>query len=83
MSVFCVLFFISHIFTCGSPLTTTSEIFCNKNRTVLNKGDTLKYAKLAETLETIAEKGAESFYTGQVGCDLIQDVKDAGRSSFS
>uniref|UniRef100_A0A673B624 Glutathione hydrolase n=1 Tax=Sphaeramia orbicularis TaxID=375764 RepID=A0A673B624_9TELE len=54
------------------------EVFCNKNRTVLNKGDTLKYTKLAETMETIAQKGAESFYTGQVGRDLIQDIKDAG-----
>lgn len=56
----------------------SSEVFCHKNKTVLGMGDILKFPKLAETMETIAEQGADAFYTGQIGLDLIQDVKAAG-----
>ncbi|XP_041742937.1 glutathione hydrolase 5 proenzyme [Coregonus clupeaformis] len=58
--------------------TSLCEVFCHKNKTVLGIGDTLKFPKLAETMETIAEQGADAFYTGQIGLDLIQDVKAAG-----
>ncbi|XP_021458333.2 glutathione hydrolase 5 proenzyme isoform X1 [Oncorhynchus mykiss] len=58
--------------------TSLCEVFCNKNKTVLGMGDILKFPKLAETMETIAEQGADAFYTGQIGLDLIQDVKAAG-----
>ncbi|KAL7848087.1 hypothetical protein AOLI_G00228050 [Acnodon oligacanthus] len=54
------------------------QVFCHKNKTVLGVGDTLRYPKLADTLEIIAKQGAEAFYTGQVAQDLIQDVKEAG-----
>ncbi|KAM4635168.1 glutathione hydrolase 5 proenzyme isoform 1-T1 [Polymixia lowei] len=54
------------------------QLFCNENKTVLSKGDTLKFPKLAETMETIAEQGADAFYTGKIGLDLIQDIKAAG-----
>lgn len=58
-----------------SPLC---EILCNKNKTVLGKGDILKFPKLAETLETIAQKGTDAFYNGKIGQDLIQDIRAAG-----
>ncbi|XP_013984142.1 gamma-glutamyltransferase 5 isoform X1 [Salmo salar] len=58
--------------------TSLCEVFCHKNKTVLGMGDILKFPKLAETMETIAEQGADAFYTGQIGLDLIQDVKAAG-----
>uniref|UniRef100_A0A3Q1EUE6 Glutathione hydrolase n=1 Tax=Acanthochromis polyacanthus TaxID=80966 RepID=A0A3Q1EUE6_9TELE len=54
------------------------EVFCNKNKTVLSTGDVLKYPKLAETMETIAEQGAKAFYSGKIGHDLIQDIEAAG-----
>ncbi|CAJ1070523.1 glutathione hydrolase 5 proenzyme [Xyrichtys novacula] len=53
------------------------EVFCNKNKTVLKKGDILKFTKLAESLEMIAAQGADAFYTGKIGHDLIQDLKAA------
>ncbi|CAN9504887.1 unnamed protein product [Ophioblennius macclurei] len=56
----------------------TNEILCNKNKTVLGLGDILKFPKLAETLETVAQKGADAFYNGKIGQDLVQDVKAAG-----
>ncbi|KAM4527562.1 glutathione hydrolase 5 proenzyme [Odontesthes bonariensis] len=54
------------------------KVFCNKNKTVLGKGDMLKLPKLAETMEFIARHGADGFYSGKIGQDLIQDIKDAG-----
>ncbi|XP_034565813.1 glutathione hydrolase 5 proenzyme [Notolabrus celidotus] len=54
------------------------EVICNKNKTVLSKGDILKFPKLADSLEVIAAQGADAFYTGKIGQDLIQDVKAAG-----
>ncbi|KAG7217566.1 hypothetical protein CRUP_038105, partial [Coryphaenoides rupestris] len=54
------------------------QLLCNHNQSVLGTGDTLKFPKLAQTLETIAEQGADALYTGQVGLDLIQDIREAG-----
>uniref|UniRef100_A0A3Q0S9U6 Glutathione hydrolase n=1 Tax=Amphilophus citrinellus TaxID=61819 RepID=A0A3Q0S9U6_AMPCI len=54
------------------------EILCHKNKTVLSTGDILKFPKLAETMETIANHGAKEFYTGKIGHDLIQDIEAAG-----
>ncbi|KAI3362376.1 hypothetical protein L3Q82_012684, partial [Scortum barcoo] len=54
------------------------ELFCNKNKTVLKKGDILKFPKLGETMEIISKEGADAFYTGKIGHDLIQDIKDSG-----
>ncbi|XP_029301369.1 glutathione hydrolase 5 proenzyme [Cottoperca gobio] len=58
--------------------SSVCEVFCDKNRTVLSTGDILKFPKLAETMETIAEQGADAFYTGKIGRDLIQDIEAAG-----
>ena len=59
-------------------LFSSSEVFCRENRTVLKTGDTLKFPKLAETMETVAEQGANVFYTGSIGRDLIHDIKASG-----
>lgn len=56
----------------------SSQVFCNKNKTILKEGDVLKFTKLAETMQVIAEKGAEVFYSGSVAQDLIKDIQDAG-----
>ncbi|KAM9539672.1 glutathione hydrolase 5 proenzyme-like isoform 1-T2 [Salvelinus alpinus] len=73
--------YLLNITLIGNLVKATSlwyEVFCHKNKTVLGIGDTLKFPKLAETMETIAEQGVDAFYTGQIGHDLIQDVKAAG-----
>ncbi|XP_053709645.1 glutathione hydrolase 5 proenzyme-like isoform X1 [Synchiropus splendidus] len=54
------------------------EVLCNENKTVLSHGDVLRFPKLAETMETIATLGADTFYSGKIGQDLIQDVRAAG-----
>ncbi|KAG7511578.1 glutathione hydrolase 5 proenzyme-like [Solea senegalensis] len=60
----------------NSPLCSL-QILC-KNKTILSKGDILKFTKLADTMETIAEQGADAFYMGKIGHDLIQDIQAAG-----
>lgn len=55
-----------------------SDFLCNKNGTILKNGDVLKNPKLAETLETIGWLGAEAFYSGKIGRDLIEDIKATG-----
>lgn len=62
-------------------LYIVSKILCNANKTAVGKGDTLKFSQLAETLEIVAQKGADAFYTGKIGQDLIKDIKEAGRSN--
>lgn len=59
------------------------QVFCDNNRTVLGKGDILKFPKLAETMKIIAEEGADAFYTGKIGQDLIEDIKAAGWCNVS
>uniref|UniRef100_A0A3P9H611 Glutathione hydrolase n=1 Tax=Oryzias latipes TaxID=8090 RepID=A0A3P9H611_ORYLA len=59
----------------NSPLC---EVLCNKNNVSLGKEEILKFPKLAETMETIAKQGADAFYNGMIGQDLIQDIKNAG-----
>lgn len=41
-------------------------------------GDNLKYPHLADTLEAIAEGGAEAFYTGPIAEDIVETLKDLG-----
>lgn len=50
---------------------------------VLGKEDILKFPKLAETMEIIAKQGADVFYTGKIGHDLIQDIKATGLYNFT
>ncbi|KAM7369039.1 hypothetical protein PAMP_013338 [Pampus punctatissimus] len=54
------------------------EVFCNNNKTVLSEGDIMKFPQLSETMQIIADDGADAFYNGKIGHDLIQDIKAAG-----
>ncbi|KAL4660381.1 gamma-glutamyltransferase 5-like [Arapaima gigas] len=58
-----------------SPLR---ELFSTKNNKLLKKGDVLRFEKLADTLEILANQGPDAFYTGKIAKDLIQDIQDAG-----
>lgn len=57
------------------------EVFMNpKTGTVWRAGDRIKREKLAETLEIIAEEGADSMYSvnGTIAKRLIQEFKELG-----
>lgn len=32
-------------------------------------------------MEIVAQQGADAFYTGKIGQDLVKDVKEAGRDN--
>ncbi|XP_025752920.1 glutathione hydrolase 5 proenzyme isoform X3 [Oreochromis niloticus] len=58
--------------------TSIRELYLDKNGTLLKTGDTVKFEKLADTLETIANESANAFYNGTIARDLIIDIQKAG-----
>nr|XP_057926765.1 gamma-glutamyltransferase 5a [Doryrhamphus excisus] len=68
--------YIPHIDSNDSRLLR--ELFSDKNGNLLQTGDIVKFETLADTLETIANLGADAFYTGKIAEDLIRDIQEAG-----
>uniref|UniRef100_A0A3Q2WSM6 Gamma-glutamyltransferase 5a n=1 Tax=Haplochromis burtoni TaxID=8153 RepID=A0A3Q2WSM6_HAPBU len=58
--------------------TSIRELYLDKNGNLLKTGDTVKFEKLADTLETIANEGPDVFYNGTIAKNLISDIQDAG-----
>lgn len=42
------------------------------------EGEIIKNPRLAKTLQIIADKGADEFYTGDLAKDIVADIQDAG-----
>lgn len=56
-----------------------SEVFCKTGGgDVLKENEIIKFPKLAQTYRTIAEEGADAFYTGEVARNLVADIQSAG-----
>ncbi|TRY65590.1 hypothetical protein DNTS_015198, partial [Danionella cerebrum] len=60
------------------PESPLRQLFQNEKGEPLKEGDVVKFTKLADTLETIAECGADALYNGQLAKDLIEDLQAAG-----
>ncbi|XP_004084636.1 glutathione hydrolase 5 proenzyme isoform X2 [Oryzias latipes] len=73
-------FLHSHIENIPNSNETQSlrKLFTDNNNNFLKAGDFVKFEKLADTLEMIANQGPDVFYTGKIAEDLVQDVKAAG-----
>ncbi|KAM4745454.1 gamma-glutamyltransferase 5a [Anableps anableps] len=56
------------------------KLYSHKNGNQLKTGDIIKFEKLADTLELIANNGADAFYTGRIAEDLVRDVQEEGGS---
>ncbi|XP_078106362.1 gamma-glutamyltransferase 5a [Sander vitreus] len=54
------------------------KLYTDKNGNLLKTGDIVKFEKLADTLEMIANHGADAFYRGRIAEDLIHDIQEAG-----
>uniref|UniRef100_A0A3P9DK19 Gamma-glutamyltransferase 5a n=1 Tax=Maylandia zebra TaxID=106582 RepID=A0A3P9DK19_9CICH len=58
--------------------TSIRELYLDKNGNLLKTGDTVKFEKLADTLEMIANEGPDVFYNGTIAKNLTSDIQDAG-----
>ncbi|XP_032435238.1 glutathione hydrolase 5 proenzyme-like [Xiphophorus hellerii] len=47
------------------------KLYSYENGTLMKTGDVIKFEKLADTLELIANKGPDAFYTGSIAKDLF------------
>ncbi|XP_028269896.1 gamma-glutamyltransferase 5a [Parambassis ranga] len=54
------------------------KLYSDKDGNLLKTGDIVKFEKLADTLEMIANHGPNAFYTGKIAEDLIRDIQEAG-----
>ncbi|KAM8866589.1 gamma-glutamyltransferase 5a isoform 1-T1 [Synchiropus picturatus] len=54
------------------------QLFLGADGKLLQTGDTVKFVSLADTLETIANGGADAFYSGRIAENLIRDIQEAG-----
>ncbi|KAM4053628.1 glutathione hydrolase 5 proenzyme isoform 1-T6 [Anomaloglossus baeobatrachus] len=65
----------------ASQIRTSSmcQLLC-KDRGVVNAGDSVNFTRLADTLQTLADEGAESFYSGSIGKKMVEDLQHQGSS---
>ncbi|XP_055023198.2 gamma-glutamyltransferase 5a [Misgurnus anguillicaudatus] len=61
-----------------NPESPLRQLFQNEQGKLLEKGDIVRFEKLADTYETIAKHGADAFYAGDTGKDLVSDIQAAG-----
>ena len=57
---------------------TNSKLYSDKDGNLLKAGDIMKFEKLADTLEILANQGADAFYAGNVAEAFIRDVQNEG-----
>ena len=56
-----------------------SKLYQNEDGSFKRAGDIAKNEALAETLQRIAENGAQEFYNGEIAKDIVADLQAMGK----
>uniref|UniRef100_A0A8C9RA00 Glutathione hydrolase n=1 Tax=Scleropages formosus TaxID=113540 RepID=A0A8C9RA00_SCLFO len=54
------------------------EVFCDSQGNILKENDIIKFPRLAETYQRIAEEGPDVFYNGTMAQRIVEDIQMAG-----
>ncbi|XP_076010334.1 gamma-glutamyltransferase 1a [Genypterus blacodes] len=54
------------------------EVFCDSQKNILKENDIVRFLKLADTYQRIAEEGPDVFYNGMMAQSIIEDIQAAG-----
>ncbi|XP_077457736.1 gamma-glutamyltransferase 1a [Stigmatopora argus] len=54
------------------------EVFCDAQKSILKENDLIRFPKLADTYQRIAEEGPNVFYNGSIAQRLVEDIQAAG-----
>lgn len=61
----------------------SSEVFCDSEKNILKENDIVRFPKLADTYQRIAEEGPDVFYNGSMARSIVKDIQAAGLVLFS
>lgn len=53
-------------------------MFCDSQKKILKEADTIRFLRLANTYQKIADEGPDVFYKGYMAKTIVQDIQDAG-----
>ena len=59
-----------------------SKLYQNEDGSYKRAGDIVKNEALAETLQRIAENGAQEFYNGEIAKNIVADLQAMGMFAF-
>ncbi|XP_057687564.1 gamma-glutamyltransferase 1a isoform X2 [Corythoichthys intestinalis] len=54
------------------------EVFCDSQKSILRENDLIRFPKLADTYQRIAEESPDIFYNGSIAQRLVEDIQAAG-----
>lgn len=58
--------------------SSSSEVFCDSQKNILKENDIVRFPKLADTYQRIAEDGPDVFYNGSMARSIVEDIQGAG-----
>uniref|UniRef100_A0A673HI42 Glutathione hydrolase n=1 Tax=Sinocyclocheilus rhinocerous TaxID=307959 RepID=A0A673HI42_9TELE len=61
-----------------NPLIINENMFCDTDKNLLKENDIIRFPKLADTYEKIAEEGPDVFYNGSMAQNIVDDIQAAG-----
>uniref|UniRef100_A0A8C6LCC6 Si:ch73-236c18.3 n=1 Tax=Nothobranchius furzeri TaxID=105023 RepID=A0A8C6LCC6_NOTFU len=59
-------------------LTFSFLVFCDSQKRILKENDIVRFPKLADTYQRIAEEGPDVFYNGTMAQSIVEDIQAAG-----